>query len=423
MGINKEKQNLSRRSFLKASGIATAAAAASVLPKKAHASRQAWEDGMQINPNIDNLRVVCCHDTDMISGEYNNPFSDQNDAVDTAVVEANMDAMAISLAQTNTASEAWAAIFRKPSGKEWTAVKCAIKVNCINTDNMPRIAIVNKVCEELIALGVSAANIIIYDGCHNASGNSKYTPYIGDGLPASVKVSSRSGDLNDETDVSVTDFGDSVPCTADIANGVVDILVNVAVNKGHSSNAAGMTLCMKNHFGTFKPVCSLSGYGSSYRFPYIIAINKHDAIVGGTPARQQLCIMDALWSATSGPGGEPSHTTDRIVMGTFGPAVDYLVTKKIREDIMDVTPDSKVADILTEFGYTTSQRDALDLVDVAPASGIRKPPRGNAAILHRSQREYPVGTYDVSGRRIPDSRQGNTHGVIIRKGKKIFQRP
>jgi hypothetical protein len=68
---------------------------------------------------------------------------------------------------------------------------------------------------------------------------------------------------------------------------------------------------------------------------------------------------------TGGPFGVPNKVVNRLVMGTFSPAVDYLTAKKIREPVMGVTHEN-LGRFLTEFGY--SETSKLDYVDVqAPA--------------------------------------------------------
>ena len=85
--------------------------------------------------------------------------------------------------------------------------------------------------------------------------------------------------------------------------------------------------------------------------------------------RQQLCIMDSLVAAVGGPGGTPGRRVNKLAMGTFGPAVDFLTVKKIREADMAAS-HSDVADrFLTAFGYQPTAGDNLDFVTVAP-SGV-----------------------------------------------------
>ena len=130
---------------------------------------------MVINPNIDNLRVVCCHDTDMLTKTPSNyGVSQQAANVNTARVESNLDAMARTLANKSDTSEAWSTIFR--SGKPWPSSLVAIKVNTINTSNVPGIAVIGKICQVFRDLGVPASSIIIYDACTN-SNNSNPSVY------------------------------------------------------------------------------------------------------------------------------------------------------------------------------------------------------------------------------------------------------
>jgi hypothetical protein len=147
-------------------------------------------------------------------------------------------------------------------------------------------------------------------------------------------------------------------CTTDIANGLIDILVNCAVNRGHDSNLGSLTMCMKNHYGTFTP--SGDPHYNAASFTYVTGINKTDAIVGGTPVRQQLCIIDSIWAANGGPGGDSDKNVYRLMMGTFAPAMDYLTAKKVREVApMNATHGANLAQFLPTFGYTTAQRDTL----------------------------------------------------------------
>ncbi len=300
-----------------------------------------WADDFQVNPSINNKKVVSCHDTGMLSAtaEEAATFSRQNEAVDSSKTDTNMDTMARRLTGKGGSGEAWATIFRKPEAKTWAQVKAAIKVNGINTANMPRIAIVGKVCRELVNLGVPAANITVYDACHGATGSDKYTPYIGNGLPEGVVVS--DGDRSGTVQIGEKPY----ECTMVVAG--CDILVNCAVNKGHNLGHGGFTLTMKNHTGTMKFGCPSASE--------LIEENKSELILGGSPVRQQLCIVDSLWAGIRGPGGAPSHLPARITMGTFGPLVDIAVARNIREPVMGATHNETVIDgILSAFGYEES---------------------------------------------------------------------
>lgn len=82
-------------------------------------------------------------------------------------------------------------------------------------------------------------------------------------------------------------------------------------------------------------------------------LNKSDAIVGGAPPRQQLCIVDWLIANKASSHGTPEAMPCYLLMGTFAPAVDYQTVKKIREQVMGATHDDAVVEsYLAGFGYT-----------------------------------------------------------------------
>jgi hypothetical protein len=158
-------------------------------------------------------------------------------------------------------------------------------------------------------------------------------------------------------------------CTTDLNNDIVDIVVNLAVNKGHDAEWGGCTLGMKNHFGTFN---RLPG-GKHRGYNYLVGINKSYAIVGGKVPRQQLSIIDSIVSATNGPSAPPDIDTKwpyRLIMGTFAPAVDFITAKVVREAEMAVPPNVVIQGFLPSFGYTEAERDAMTLVEVLPAPVI-----------------------------------------------------
>jgi hypothetical protein len=355
----------SRRDFLKVAGMGTAGATLGPLAFSPMAGTNVWTPGTAINPNISNLRVVCCYDPAMVSQTPTNwSVATQNTAVNKIVIAANMDVMAKSLTQKATAAEAWAAIFMKPAAKGWPQVKVAIKVPVLVTTNCPRVAIMDKLCRELNALGVPFSSITIYDGASNAQ--PVYNSFVGSALPAGVIVSSNNSALGGTVNVQVAALG-SFTCTANIASGSVDILINIATNRGHNPEFGNCTLTLKNHYGTFAPADHSS-------VNYLLALSQNDAILGGTPPRQQLCIVDSLWASVAGPANNPDQTTARLVMGTFSPVVDYLTIKKIREQVMSATHNAAVVDrFATDFGYTTTDYATAVFVDVPPASAAPLP--------------------------------------------------
>jgi FlgD Ig-like domain len=382
--IKKEKamdKNLQkRRDFLK-----TAAAGAigitAVKFNKVFASPKAWTSGMQINPAIDNKRVICCHDVKMLPNltAASTSWLGQNNAVNAALVASNMDQMAMMLAQKTTAADAWSTIFQKPAAKTWASVKVAIKTNAvISNGNHPRVAIIKKICDVLVdQFKVLPANIVIYDaGIDNASCYASYAD-IADVTNTKIRAvvsTTRAGSLNGFKAVTIASAGKPISCVADLVDGNIDILVNVAVCKAHdgpggSYGYGSCTLCMKNHFGTFVNSSSTTvSTGDStglHSIPAICEINKHDAIIGGSPVRQQLCIVDALLSNGVNPASQWDNPTYRIVMGTFAPIVDYctannillnkaVMTAKFMLPLGVTNAAINLPQFLTNFGYTVA---------------------------------------------------------------------
>jgi hypothetical protein len=151
-------------------------------------------------------------------------------------------------------------------------------------------------------------------------------------------------------------YDGDVACTKALASDDVDILINIAMCKGHSGVFGGFTMTMKNHFGTFNPRPGHSRNG----LEFLTGLNKSKAILGVVDdktgkiikPRQQLCIIDALWSSKPGPGGPPTDCTNRLFMGTFSPILDYVVATEFRRDTMNWSVnDTATERFLTDFGY------------------------------------------------------------------------
>jgi len=349
-----------RRNFVKSTALGAGSVMVTGVPVFAAPKKHAiiFKPRMAVNPDINNLRVVCGVNKAMISGDPAGwDMAEQNKPVNDAEVVRTMDAIAVSLSKKSTPDQAWQTIFRKPDKKTWDSVKVAIKVNCIGK-NHPRIAVVNKVCTELNKRGVPYSNIVIYDGRHDA--DSLYTPFVGQSLPEGVIVSKKHDALGGTMKTVILQKDDfrEYKCTRMIADGSIDILVNIAVNKSHDQKLGGTTLSLKNHAGTFDPLPIHAGGG----FDYILGFSKSDAFWGGNPVRQQLCIIDSLWaSVKGGPFNAPDKRLDCIVMGTFSGAVDYYTAKKIREPLMGAV-HGPVERFITDFGFNESEMTGWEMI-------------------------------------------------------------
>jgi hypothetical protein len=346
---------ISRRDFMK-KAIAIGAAittAPTLLLRKGHA---AWARKTVVHPNVDNLRVVGITDKKMTKGlETVSSWARQEALVATDVVWENLDKLAVTLTENRNPAEAWRTIFIKPPGKSWPDTVVAIKTNNIAQQHTHS-AVMAKICHTLTRLfGVKPFNIHIYDACHGGN-MGRETPFSG--LPEGCRIEERWGGSSAPAKVPEpwkTTERDS-KCLRHLVDGSVDILINIAMCKGHSRTFGGFTMTMKNHFGTFSPMPGHQGGG----LDYLIAINQTPEILGSIDQRtgkvlyprQQLCLIDALWASKGGPRGNPSHQPNFLAMGVLSPVVDYIVATRFRGGRMGWGPSMRATNrILWDFGY------------------------------------------------------------------------
>ena len=362
------RDGLSRRELLKAAAVG---AGAFVLPSVfIHRRLEAFEPGQSVHPDISPLRVAGIQDANMTTEpRVRINWNDQERLVRADVIATNIDRLACTLAEEKGVREAWRKIFIKPPDKAWSDVVVAIKTNHIAQQHT-RSPVMAKMCHVLTdELGVRGANIHIYDATHGAD-LAQATPFRG--LPDGVRIENTWGGHNTPAPVPGPwrNGKGKAACLGPLARGEVDILVNIALCKGHEPGFGGFTMCLKNHFGTFAP-----GPGhAAGQTDYLLCINKSEAILGKTDARtgrvlfprQQLCLVDALWASNPGPSGHPETQPNRLFMGTFGPVVDYVLATAFRRDTMKWHIQEQVtARFLTEYGFTPDDLPPQRIVDAA----------------------------------------------------------
>lgn len=348
-------KGISRRKFIK-KGILIGTAVTAFPTVLIQKSRAAWAQKTVVHPNVDNVRVVGITDRKMTKAvDPAISWTRQNELVDTDVVWENMDKLACGLAETKDPDLAWRSIFVKPPRKSWSETVVSIKTNNISRQHT-RSAVMAKICHSLTdEIGVKPHNIHIYDACHGGS-ISRNTPFTG--LPYGCRIEDTWGGSIRYTAVPKpwkNGEGKS-KCVKPLADGSVDILINIAMCKGHSPRFGKFSMIMKNHFGTFSPS---PGHRRGSQ-DYLIAINQTPEILGPMDPRtgkviyprQQLCIVDALWASKGGPGGNPTHQPNFIAVGVLSPIVDYLVATRFRGKRMGWNPNMEATNrMLTDFGY------------------------------------------------------------------------
>jgi hypothetical protein len=318
---------------------------------------------VSLRPDTDRLRVVGVHDPAMTRGtEPVTTWARQEALIADPVVEQNIDRMARALTGKESAGEAWRTIFTKPPDKAWNKVVVAIKTNNIGRQHSHS-AVLRKVCSVLVdEMGVQPGSVFIYDGVHGKKMMGK-TPFKD--LPRGCRIANQWGGIDTPVKVPAPwkqGLGETA-CIRPLGLGEVDILVNLAVCKGHGKKFGGFTMTMKNHFGSFDPKWGHRDHATDY----LLSINKTSQVLGEVSQasgslerpRQQLCIVDALWASQKGPHAGSSSQPNRLFMGTLSPVVDYQVATQFRRDIMHWPIDEEVTGrFLSDFGV--SRKDLPD---------------------------------------------------------------
>lgn len=356
----------SRRRFLQgAIGVGAAVGAHSVLGRLVlgAASQPATAPRNVVHPNIDDLRVVGLADPRMTTAqEVRSNWAKQEQLVNSKAVGENIHRLACTLSQEKDEAKAWKAIFVKPPKKSWQETVVAIKTNNIAQQHTHS-ALMKTVCQALTdVLGVKPGNIHIYDACHGGDMTRK-TPFRE--LPEGVRVEGKWGGSKVNVPVGKPYTGKQSACVKPLTDGAVDILINIAMCKGHSDAFGRFTMTMKNHLGTFSPRPA-----HKEGMDYVVAINRTPQILGATDPdsgkvlypRQQLCLVDALWASETGPGGLPTAQPNFLAMGVFAPAVDYLIATEFRARKMGwKVNDEPLESMLKHFDLPKS-----DLKDIVP---------------------------------------------------------
>lgn len=348
-----QKSPESRRNFIKKSVVGTAgliAAGSGVKNVFSHQGKIGTR-GIEINPYINNLRVVYVEDTSMLqdgTGTTFENFNTANTKINSDRVKSNMNDMARALTERWDLDLAWGTIFQKPANKSWSDVLIAIKSNCATgtTDGQANphasIAIINAVCEALIGLGVIASNITIYDT--NGFSVSPATLYPAGSMVNGIKF------LGPTT----RDFPAPLWSTISRAALEADIIINIASCKGHAE-LGGATLTLKNHLGT------VGGHVTGPQaIQNIIDIHNSETVLGNpipgsVPPKQQLAIVDCLWTAQNGPLSAPDKAPAMITMGTSCPAVDCFTAIKVRLEKLKYSGVRETfLSYLGKYGYDTA---------------------------------------------------------------------
>ena len=224
---------------------------------------------------------------------------------------AMVNRVVMELSGRNTLAQAWRA-FVHPNDR------VAIKVNGLGLRNMAsNKEVVEAIAEGLVAAGVPAAQITVYDQWDSFLAATRVSPR---GLPAGVRVMCHNGTrLSAETRVATGRTWYAQPLLEATA------VIGVPLVKDHS--LCGFTGALKNM--THGSIKNPEDFHRHLCSPQIAELFSHEAI----RSRSRLHIMDAFKAVYhGGPRDSPEH---RVALEAVMASTDPVALDRIGSDIVD----------------------------------------------------------------------------------------
>ncbi len=359
---SENKQNIDRRDFLRQSLVA----GAGLIGAAAIGCRTATSQGAPSGGAEEAMELAQIPSSESASQRSRvihtnspNAFDLQSGQANYQVVKTMVQAGICHVTGDVNSAQAW----RQLAGPD---DRVGIKINCLG-----RPAFVNNTTllrvlkEELMAAGVSAQNIIVFD---------RYASHLTGGVFT-------IGQQPDGTWVRATDGGgpgydntvtqsfqaaggaqESAPLT-NIVTQQITKLINVPILKNHGG--AGVTLALKNYaFGCFRHTGSAHQNNGD---PYIPAMCSNPVIRSKTV----LTILDGLKGQyNAGPGGNPQFqwAQNSILMSTDMVAIDFLgaglINQARQQNGQGPLSNSKISHIFTAAQMGLGRADEAQIEEV-----------------------------------------------------------
>ncbi len=302
-GLNNslEKESIERRHFLKGAFVGGATLLGSPFLSKLMAKETGWRI---VDSNIKSRVSLVTHKSSMYSVRR----------VNRRVMRPMFEESLKLGMNTSSVKAAWDKVF--PNYKAGQVI--AFKLTCLNPHCSSHKELVYEIANSLIRWGVKPNDIIIFERsawelrrqryrlnyrknnrvrCFGTS-NPGYNP----GYDKSFVIPLREG------------LFIGTPHFSKVLSKMCDYIINVPVLKNHSD--AGVTLALKNHYGSFN---NPSAFHDNYCSPYAAKLNAHPVIKDKT----KLVVLDALSCVfRGGPGGYPGMLTKTIGVSTDPIAID-----------------------------------------------------------------------------------------------------
>jgi len=307
--------------------------------------------GLFAAPTAANSRVVIVDDPASISGL----------TVNAAVVQTMVNAGIRSLTQNNDLNQAWKLLLPGVSSTS----KIALKVNCINSSLSTHPAVALAVANSLKQLNFGGIpfpdnNIIIFD---RTTWELQAAGYTLNTSASGVRCFATNSAGVGYSAQSYNVAGQSQTLSTIITN-TADFLVNIAVLKNHGD--AGVTLCLKNHYGSCINPGNLHG---DYCNPFVPALNGLAPILN----RQKVFIIDALAGITSGgPSGPPRIFPKKLIFSADIVAGDYQGRKLLADNGCTTTATATHIDTAaTTYSLGTNNPAQMDVIALSSPTSVR----------------------------------------------------
>jgi len=275
--------------------------------------------------------------------------------IDENKVRMMMDIGIRTLAQINETGDAWKSLL--PEVNEESTI--AIKVNCAAPALPSHPEVTDAIVEGLKLMNFGGSyfpeeNVIIFERTNyelQAAGFSINTS--GSGVQCYGTNSAGVGYSTEFYDVNGNDQR-----LSKIVTEKTDFIINLGVLKNHS--LSGVTLCLKNHYGTCHNAIQLHGNNCD---PWIPALNATGPIKG----KQHLNIIDGLFGIISGgPSGSPQFVANQLIMSKDIVATDYIGTELLKANGCLTANAAHHIPTAAQDPYTlgTNDPEQMDLVEI-----------------------------------------------------------
>jgi len=276
----------------------------------------------------------------------NHPDSAQGARVNPDLVKTMVDMGIMGFTGHGNVGDAWRSVLSGFSQNDIVS----IKVNCINRALSSHPEVINAITSGLIDAGVKDNNIIIWDRTNHELTSSGYSYNKGDNGVRCFGTNETGWGYEQQVRVG----GRNVRLSRILTKS--DHIINVPVLKDHGM--AGVTLSMKNHYGSVDNPGSLHDGECN---PYIPELNNVPEI----KTKTRIIVLDAILGIFSGgPGGQPQFAYNSLIFAQDPVALDYQGWKILNSERQSRgwnLPMPKHIDTAAKLGIGTSNPDNIHI--------------------------------------------------------------